>query len=406
MRFHGDLADGNLLVDARGGRRRDRLRHLGVGDPSCDLAIAWTLLDDAGRQLFRDRLAVDDASWSRGRGWAAGRRCRTCRAHSTATIPTRPPSSANRGRDPHRLRRELDAPGAARELSPTGCVWQDHLRAEGDGSWGRPAAHRARVRGDPARRSGTGQRAGRQPRRRPAAPHHPRAARRRAPRLARGRRGGGGRRGGPAALARLHRGPAVQPVRRPRRRAPGGAGHGHVCAARRGREPAPAAARPRRRHRRLRRPDPRHRDRPGHSRGAATATPAPPAAGRDRHRPCTRPRAVVEGVVRGPRPGRAVAHRARRLPPSAVQPRDLRAGPRVARLRLEPRTPPAGRRVDPGRRRARLRCRRRPLHHRHGPGPERQVCRGAARRRDPPGHRGRPRRRARQGLRTRPLASV
>lgn len=42
----------------------------GVGDPSCDLAIAWTLLDDHGRRILRGRLGIDDMTWSRGRGWA------------------------------------------------------------------------------------------------------------------------------------------------------------------------------------------------------------------------------------------------------------------------------------------------------------------------------------------------
>ncbi len=42
----------------------------GVGDPSCHLAVAWTLLVEPGRQVFRDRLGVDEASWARGRGWA------------------------------------------------------------------------------------------------------------------------------------------------------------------------------------------------------------------------------------------------------------------------------------------------------------------------------------------------
>jgi aminoglycoside phosphotransferase (APT) family kinase protein len=68
--FHGDLAPGNLLVE------RGRLAAVidfgtcGVGDPSCDLAVAWTLLDLPGRQLLRDRLRVDASSWARGRGWA------------------------------------------------------------------------------------------------------------------------------------------------------------------------------------------------------------------------------------------------------------------------------------------------------------------------------------------------
>ena len=41
-----------------------------VGDPACDLAIAWTLLTAEGRQVFRERLSAGQAEWSRGRGWA------------------------------------------------------------------------------------------------------------------------------------------------------------------------------------------------------------------------------------------------------------------------------------------------------------------------------------------------
>jgi aminoglycoside phosphotransferase (APT) family kinase protein len=41
-----------------------------VGDPACDLAIAWTFFDAATRRTFRAKLDVDDATWARGRGWA------------------------------------------------------------------------------------------------------------------------------------------------------------------------------------------------------------------------------------------------------------------------------------------------------------------------------------------------
>lgn len=34
------------------------------------MAIAWTLLTADGRQSFRERLSVDEATWARGRGWA------------------------------------------------------------------------------------------------------------------------------------------------------------------------------------------------------------------------------------------------------------------------------------------------------------------------------------------------
>lgn len=68
--FHGDVAPGNLLVaDGQLAAVID-FGTCGVGDPACDLAIAWTLLTSDGRQAFRARLSVDDATWARGRGWA------------------------------------------------------------------------------------------------------------------------------------------------------------------------------------------------------------------------------------------------------------------------------------------------------------------------------------------------
>lgn len=79
--FHGDVAEGNLLLDDDG-----QLAAVidpgtcGVGDPACDLAVAWTLLTAAGRRAFRDRLGADDASWARGRGWALWKTLATCRS--------------------------------------------------------------------------------------------------------------------------------------------------------------------------------------------------------------------------------------------------------------------------------------------------------------------------------------
>jgi aminoglycoside phosphotransferase (APT) family kinase protein len=43
---------------------------LGVGDPACDLQVAWNLFSGESREAFRSALAVDDATWARGRGWA------------------------------------------------------------------------------------------------------------------------------------------------------------------------------------------------------------------------------------------------------------------------------------------------------------------------------------------------
>jgi len=41
-----------------------------VGDPACDLQVAWNLLSAETRDVFRAALPVDDATWARGRGWA------------------------------------------------------------------------------------------------------------------------------------------------------------------------------------------------------------------------------------------------------------------------------------------------------------------------------------------------
>jgi len=67
--IHGDVAAGNLLV--RDGRLCAVIDFgtCGVGDPACDLYIAWTFLDAWSRDVFRRTLGLDDATWQRGRGW-------------------------------------------------------------------------------------------------------------------------------------------------------------------------------------------------------------------------------------------------------------------------------------------------------------------------------------------------
>ncbi|MFC6593971.1 aminoglycoside phosphotransferase family protein [Kitasatospora paranensis] len=66
--LHADLMPGNLLVD--GGRLSSVIDFgcAGVGDPACDLFPAWNLLPAGAREAFREALAVDEATWIRGRG--------------------------------------------------------------------------------------------------------------------------------------------------------------------------------------------------------------------------------------------------------------------------------------------------------------------------------------------------
>jgi aminoglycoside phosphotransferase (APT) family kinase protein len=68
--FHGDFHTGNLLtLDGRLSAVID-FGGLGVGDPACDLQIAFTLMSARSRAAFRAALGVDDATWTRGRGFA------------------------------------------------------------------------------------------------------------------------------------------------------------------------------------------------------------------------------------------------------------------------------------------------------------------------------------------------
>jgi len=69
--LHGDLHAANLLVSHGEMAAVIDFGLVGLGDPACDLMAAWTCLDlPAGRRIFRQVLAADDATWSRARGWA------------------------------------------------------------------------------------------------------------------------------------------------------------------------------------------------------------------------------------------------------------------------------------------------------------------------------------------------
>lgn len=67
---HGDISAGNLIV--RDGRLSSVIDFgtLSVGDPACDLAIAWTFFKGESREVFRSMLPFDSGTWARGRGWA------------------------------------------------------------------------------------------------------------------------------------------------------------------------------------------------------------------------------------------------------------------------------------------------------------------------------------------------
>ena len=67
--FHGDLSYLNLL--ARDGTLAGVIDWgtCGVGDPSIEAVIAWSLFPADARNAYREALRFDDAAWERGKGW-------------------------------------------------------------------------------------------------------------------------------------------------------------------------------------------------------------------------------------------------------------------------------------------------------------------------------------------------
>jgi aminoglycoside phosphotransferase (APT) family kinase protein len=85
---HGDLDRRNLLT------RQGRLAAvvdfgcLGVGDPACDVAVAWKVLSSETRDIFRSALEVDEATWARARGWAVSQALGALAYYTSETNPS------------------------------------------------------------------------------------------------------------------------------------------------------------------------------------------------------------------------------------------------------------------------------------------------------------------------------
>ena len=84
---HGDLDARNWLV--RGGLIGGVIDwgSMGVGDPACDVMVAWKLHSPAARDAFRAALPVDDATWERARGWAVSQAVSALAYYTPANNP-------------------------------------------------------------------------------------------------------------------------------------------------------------------------------------------------------------------------------------------------------------------------------------------------------------------------------
>jgi aminoglycoside phosphotransferase (APT) family kinase protein len=68
--FHGDMLPGNILVENGQICAVIDWSGMAVGDPACDLMIAWGLFSGECRRAFRAALNINDDTWRRGRGHA------------------------------------------------------------------------------------------------------------------------------------------------------------------------------------------------------------------------------------------------------------------------------------------------------------------------------------------------
>jgi len=91
--IHGDLAAGNFLIShlpshdefisasneiPKPVRNDDRSAHLtavidfggcAIGDPACDLVIAYTFFKGESREIFKQELSIDENTWLRAKAW-------------------------------------------------------------------------------------------------------------------------------------------------------------------------------------------------------------------------------------------------------------------------------------------------------------------------------------------------
>jgi aminoglycoside phosphotransferase (APT) family kinase protein len=66
---HGDVAASNLLLSGGALHAVIDFGCAAVGDPACDLVMAWTFFPGPAAAVFRRRLPFDEGTWARARGW-------------------------------------------------------------------------------------------------------------------------------------------------------------------------------------------------------------------------------------------------------------------------------------------------------------------------------------------------
>ena len=67
--IHGDIAVGNILIQDNKLSGVIDFGGTAMGDPACDLVIAWTYLSGKARDIFVAEMGLDGDTWLRARAW-------------------------------------------------------------------------------------------------------------------------------------------------------------------------------------------------------------------------------------------------------------------------------------------------------------------------------------------------
>ncbi|MBA3291410.1 MAG: aminoglycoside phosphotransferase family protein [Actinobacteria bacterium] len=127
---HGDLDARNWLV--RDGRISGVIdwAAMGVGDPACDVMMAWKLHSSVARDAFREALPTDDSTWDRARGWVLSQAVAALAYYTPENNPTLYHEAESwlglvlsereeHDAPGHDSQSELDGPSTARRRSPS-----------------------------------------------------------------------------------------------------------------------------------------------------------------------------------------------------------------------------------------------------------------------------------------------
>lgn len=68
--IHGSMNPSNIIIEDKQLKSVIDFSRIAVGEPSCDLVMAWTFFDETSKQIFKENLNYKENIWENGRAWA------------------------------------------------------------------------------------------------------------------------------------------------------------------------------------------------------------------------------------------------------------------------------------------------------------------------------------------------